>query len=167
MILRRTPEAAEAAAAAAGGLPSVPALREFYVGVLQSVRGGGAEGGGAGDDTAADLASEIAILARSARRATELEAVVAGCTTALRARRDRTAEGRAADGTAAGVLLEVRQLVQAEAEATARQRESGGAPPGAARHVLAKLQAIRVSRVSEVASLVSILELLTLLTLVC
>ena len=155
---------------AAGGLPSVPALREFYVGVLQSVRGGGGAeggGGGAGDETAADLASEIAILARSARRATELEAVVAGCTTALRARRDRTAEGRAADGTAAGVLLEVRQLVQAEAEATARQRESGGAPPGAARHVLAKLQAIRVSRVSEVASLVSILELLTLLTLVC
>ena len=143
---------------AAGGLPAVPALREFYVGVLQSVRGGGGAegGGGAGDETAADLASEIAILARSARRATELEAVVAGCTTALRARRDRTAEGRAADGTAAGVLLEVRQLVQAEAEATARQRESGGAPPGAARHVLAKLQAIRVS----------ILTLLTLLALV-
>ena len=39
------------------------------------------------------------------------------------------------------MLLELRQLVTAEAEAAARLRESGGAPPGAARHVLAKLQA--------------------------
>jgi len=39
------------------------------------------------------------------------------------------------------MLLELRQLVTAEAAAAARRRESGGAPPGAARHVLAKLQA--------------------------
>ena len=135
--------AAEAASEAVGS-SSAEALRDFYRGVARAVYGEQEqnveyEGDEAG---AAQLVGEVAMLSHRAQREVELQRAITQMQTALRARRGRPAAAQATDGTVAGAVLEVEEMVRSEGDRFAGTAFGASGPPeGAVDFVVKKLQA--------------------------
>ena len=144
------PAPAEAALEVAGS-----ALRDFYRGVARAVHGeqeANAEYEG-DEESTAELVGEVAMLARRAQREAELQRALTQMTAALRTRRGRPAAAQATDGTVAGAVLEVEEMVRSEGDRFAGTAFGASGPPeGAVEFVVKKLQAEL-----EVASLADVL----------
>lgn len=121
------------------------ALRDFYRGVARAVHGEDEGTGHEGDELkgAAQLVGEVAMLAHKAQREAELRRAMTELHAALRGRRGRPADMLATDGTVAGAVLEVEDMVRSEADRFAGTAFGAAGPPdtGAIDFVVKKLQA--------------------------